>query len=120
VSLEVQINDVDHQLSIKAAGEYSLSNLQTLFDRVKEVSEKLGCREAMLDLTEVTGTIPVLDMLVLGEHCARIWKQPFRIAIVSPAGGLDRFFENVGRNRGLQVTVVPNQRVAIDWLSDQR
>jgi hypothetical protein len=103
-------------LSIKATGEYSLSRLQTLFDRVKEESEKFGCGKVKLDLIEVAGTIPVLDMLVLGEHCAHIWKQPFRIAILSPDGGLDKFFEDVAWNRGVRVAVVPNEAAASDWL----
>jgi hypothetical protein len=107
---------VGHQLSIKATGEYSFSSLHTLFDRVKEESEKFGCGKVKLDLIEVAGTIPVLDMLELGEHCARIWKSPFKIAIICPAGGLDRFFENVVCNRGVQVAVVLNEAAAIDWL----
>ena len=114
--MEVQVNKVGHQLSIKATGEYSLFSLHTLFDRVKEESEKFGCGKVKLDLIEVAGTIPVLDMLALGEHCARFWKQPFRIAILSPDGGLDKFFENVAWNRGVSVAVVPNEAAAIDWL----
>jgi len=117
VSLEVQINnDADDGLWIAAAGEYSLTNLLDLFDRVKVESEKWGRRKVWLDLTQVAGTIPVVDMLTLGEHCARYWKQAFRVAVISPQGGLSRFFENVGRNRGVQIAVFSDQAAAADWL----
>ena len=116
MSLELQIHAAGPRLSIKAVGPYSLANLQELFDRVKEEGEKCGCRRVILDLTGVTGDIPVIDMLVLGEHCARVWKSALNIAIVSPEGGLDKFFENVGQNRGVQLAVVPNQAAAVKWL----
>ncbi len=117
MSLEVQIDcDSGRELSIAAAGEYSLADLQHLFDRVKEESEKCGCRKVRLDVTRVAGTIPVVDMLVLGEHCARHWQQAFRIAIISAKEGFSRFFENVGRNRGVQIAVVSDHVAAVDWL----
>ena len=42
--------------------------------------------------------------------------QALRVAIVSPVGGLTKFFENVARNRGVQIAVVPNQEAAMEWL----
>ena len=114
--MEVQIHAEGTHLSIKAVGEYSLADLQDLFDRVKKESEIRAKQKVILDVSEVAGTIPVLDMLVLGEHCARFWKQAFKVAIVSRVGGLDRFFENVAWNRGVPIAVVPNQDAAIAWL----
>ena len=115
--LEMQVYEIDGHLSIKAVGPYSLVNLRDLFDCVKAESEKRADRAVVLDVTEVAGTIPVMDMHVLGEHCSRVWNLWFRIAIVSPEGGLNKFFENVARNRGVQIAVVPNQGAAIAWLT---
>lgn len=116
MSLEVQIHEVDTHLSIIAVGQYSLANLVDLFDIVKKESEDRACQKVVLDVSEVAGTIPFLDMLELGEYCARCWRRAFEVAIVSPAGGLDSFFENVARNRGVQIAVVRNQGAAMEWL----
>jgi hypothetical protein len=116
MSLEVQIHEVNTHLSIIAAGQYSLVNLLELFDRVKKESEDRACQKVILDISEVAGTIPFLDMLELGEYCAQFWKQAFEVAIVSPVGGLNTFFENVARNRGAKIAVVPNQGAAMEWL----
>lgn len=116
MSLEVQIHEVDTHLSIKAKGQYSLADLYDLFDRVKEESEKRSEPRVILDVTEVAGTIPTMDMHALGEHCSRVWKLAFRIAIVSPVGGVDRFFETVAWNRGVQIAVVPDHSQAIEWV----
>lgn len=116
MSLDVQIHEVDTHLSIKATGQYSLTNLRALIDRVKEESEYRSKRRAILDVTDVAGTVPVVDTHVLGEHCCRIWKLTVRIAIVSPVGGLNKFFEHVARNKRVQITTVSNQDEAIEWL----
>ncbi|HMD83516.1 MAG TPA: hypothetical protein VKO18_02305 [Terriglobia bacterium] len=116
MSLEVQIQEVNAHLSIKAVGQYSLANLHDLFTRLKDESENRADRGVILDITEVAGAIPVLDMLVLGEYCSKYWKQAFKVAIITPVGGLNRFFENGARNRGVQIAVVPNQGAAMEWL----
>ena len=116
MSLEVQICEAETHLSIKAVGPYSLVNLRDLFDKVKEASEKRAKQRVILDVTEVAGTISLVDMHVLGEHCSRVWKQAFRTAIVSSKEGLNKFFEIVAQNRGVQVAVVPNQGAAMEWL----
>lgn len=114
--MELQILEVDTHLSIKAVGQYSLADLYDLFVRVKEESEKRGDKKVILDVTGVAGAVPVMDMHMLGEHCSRVWKLPFRIAIVSPEWGVNRFFENVAWNRGIRLAVVPDEASAMKWL----
>jgi hypothetical protein len=117
MSLEVQVHEASTRLSIKVVGEYSLGNLYDLFDRVKEESANRATQGVILDLAGVAGTIPIIDMIVLGQHCSTIWKPAHRIAIVSPMEGLHKVFENVARNGGAQIAVVPNQYEAMEWLS---
>ncbi len=117
MSLEVQVHEVGSHLSIKGVGQYSLANLYDLLDRVKEESEKRGAQAVILDITEVAGTIPIMDTYMLGVYCYRVLKSSLRIAIVFPDGGAKKFLENVTRNRGLQVAVVPNYCAATKWVN---
>lgn len=117
MSLEVQIREADTHLSIKAVGQYSLADLYDLFDRIEEESEKRDARGVILDITEVAGTIPQMDMYLLGIQCCRVLRLTIRIAIVSLNGQVNKFFENVTRNRGLQMAVVPNHCAAITWVT---
>jgi hypothetical protein len=114
---EVQIQQVDGHLSVKAAGRYSRAHLCGLFDQVKAESEKRNGEGVILDVTQVAGTTPIMDLFVLGEHCSKVWKPPFRIAIVPPEEWVYKFFENVARNRGAQIAIVPNQEAAREWLA---
>jgi hypothetical protein len=116
MSLEVQIHEVDAHLQIKAMGQYSLTNLRALIGRVREESEKRAEWGVVLDVTEVAGTVPVVDLHLLGRLCSSLWKLVFRIAIIAPEGGLNKFFEYIARQGGAQVAVVPSQGTAIEWL----
>lgn len=116
MGLEVHVKEVNSHVSIKAVGQYSLADLHALFNRTKEESERYSGRGVILDVTGIAGSIPVLDMLVLGEHCSKFWRTAVRVAIVSPVGGLNKFFENVARNRGAQIAVVANEGAGIEWL----
>jgi len=116
MGFELQVNEVDSYLSIKAVGDYTLADLSSLLDRAAKEAEKRGYRPVLLDIYEVTGSVPIFDMFELGEHCARVWNRRVRIAIFTGEGGLNRFFENVARNRGVAVAIVPNQDAALAWL----
>jgi anti-anti-sigma regulatory factor len=119
MNLNVQIHEMSTHLSIKVVGEYSLANFCSLFGRVSEESENHAKQKVVLDVTEVSGTIPVMDLYQLGEECSRVWKSGLRIALVSLAGGFNQFFEDVAWNRGVHVSVVPNQTSAIEWVNSQ-
>ena len=116
MGFDVEIYEAGSYLLIKAAGQYSLVDLTGLFDRAGQEAEKRDYSEVLLDLSAVAGSIPVLDMLVVGEHCARVWKRTRKLAIVSRNGGLDKFFEDVSVNRGVVLAVLPNQSAALEWL----
>ena len=116
MSLNIQIKEVNSHLLVKAAGHYTLPDLHGLFQRAKAESEHRSNIGVILDVSEVAGSIPLLDMLVLGEYCSRSWKQAFKTAVVSSAGGLNQFFEDVASHRGAQIAVVPNQNAAWEWL----
>jgi hypothetical protein len=117
MSLKVQVQEVNGYLSIAAEGQYSLADLSGFFDRVKDAGDKDSHKRVILDVSKITGTIPLMDMFALGEHCSKVWKRSFRIAVISREVGIFNFFESVARNRGVQIVVVPNQGAALEWLA---
>ena len=117
MGLSVRIDDVSDYVAIKAAGPYSLTDLSALFDRLKEEAEKHNYRQALVDISEVQGSIPVLEMHTLAEHCSKVVGPGIRIAIVWQKGNIASFFENVARNRGSLVVVLGTQDAALEWLN---
>jgi len=106
-------------LLIRAEGPYSFAGLSDLFNQVKTESEKRARRGVILDVSRIAGTIPLMELFLLGERCSKDWRLPLRIALISPEVGVYHFFENVARNRGVQIAVVPNHGAAIEWLALQ-
>ena len=84
---------------------------------MKAESDRSSARGVILDLSRIVGTIPLMDMYVLGEHCSKVWKHSFRIALISLEVGACSLFDDVARNRGVQIAVVPNQSAAMEWLA---
>jgi len=113
---DLRIKQQDGYLFIGVVGEYSLMDSRDLIHRVKEESKNSGYQNVLLDTTGLAGSIPHLDMFELGVHCAEVWKAAFRVAIISRAGGINKFFEDVARNRGVRVLVVAKEDAAIQWL----
>jgi len=116
IFLELQVKEEDTHLSITAIGPYTQSALRAFLDGAKAEAEKRGARRVLLDLSQVSGAVSVVDMLVLAEHFMRIWCRSTKTAMVSWEGGIDTFFENVAYNRGYLAAVVPNRQAGIEWL----
>lgn len=116
--LEVRIEEAESCLTVVVAGRYSFENLYTVLDLVKVETEKRGKNVVLLDITRVAGPVSNFDMHELGLHLARVWNRSTRLAIVSPKGGLSKFFECLMWTRGLQVGVVPDLCAAADWLAE--
>jgi len=116
MGLDVRIKQENGYLFIGVVGEYGLMDSRDLIHRVKEESKNSGYQNVLLDTTGLAGAIPHLDLFELGVHCAEVWKAAFRVAIISRAGGINKFFEDVAGNRGVRVLVVANADAAIQWL----
>jgi hypothetical protein len=116
MSMDVRVHEAETHVSIKAAGPYSFENLCTLFARATDESEKRVKQRVILDITEMAGLVSTLDMHRLGTYFCGVWNRAVRIAIVSPVGGLNKFFESVLWTRGVQVAVVPSRCAAMEWV----
>ncbi|MGO8790999.1 MAG: hypothetical protein ACLQVL_26950 [Terriglobia bacterium] len=69
MGLDAQVQEADAYLQVKAGGRYSLADFSRLFDRIRAESEKRTHPHVVLDVTKIFGTIPLMDMFALGEHC---------------------------------------------------
>src|SRR5262245_44835592 len=105
-TLDVRFQETDAQLSVTAAGPYSLEKVKGLFDKAKFEAEKRGKYVVLLDMTPIAGAVSNLEMHELARHLTGIWNRAVRLAIVAPAGGVNKFFESVLWTRGVAVAVV--------------
>lgn len=101
---------------VKATGNYSTAEGQTLADRIHADWLETNCMNYLLDISEVIGNIPKMDRFHLAEYISGLWEHSIRVAVVYRAEEIDKFFENAAVNRGVQVIVVPDVQTAVKWL----
>ena len=116
MSIDINVTQEKGYLFIKVTGEYSLMSFHSLIERVIEETTKSDSKNIMVDISEVTGTIPVMDRFYLAEYASGIWKRDVRVAVVYRANEIDKFFETVAVNRAAQTVVVPDMQSALEWL----
>jgi hypothetical protein len=102
--------------SLKVKGTYSLSNFQALADRIHAESLEHNCKNFLLDVSEVIGTVPVMHRFFLAEYVSKLWGTTIRVAIVYRAEDISKLFENAAVNRSVNTIVVPDVKTALKWL----
>ena len=115
MSLKVLINQESNYLLFKVQGEYSLDAFKSLFSKIHEESMEKGYKNILVDISEVSGTMGGMDSYTLGETASRIWGN-LKIAFVYRGEQINKFFENVVVNRGVQTIIVQDVNLALEWL----
>ena len=117
MSLSVGVTPEPGYLALKVTGVYSLSDFQVLAQRVKVEAAQHNRKHILVDIAEVSSTVPGLDRFLLGDYVASLWQHSLRVAIVYRAKDIDKFFETVAVNRAAQILVVPDRQAAVAWLT---
>jgi hypothetical protein len=105
-------------LKVRLGGRYSLPDLRGIIEAIGSEAERGGHARALLDLTAVDGDQPDLDRFETGVYAAEQLAKLERVAVLMAGRArVNRFFEDVARNRGLQVRVTQDPGEALDWLT---
>ncbi len=116
MSLKVLINQEASYLLLKVQGEYSLEALESLFSQIREESIEKGYKNILVDISGVSGTMGDMDSFSLGKMASRTWGG-LRVALVYRGAQINKFFEDVAFNRGVQTIVVQDINLALEWLT---
>ncbi len=104
-------------LEVHFSGNYDYDQTICVMD---EIAAECGNREihrVLLDLTELDD-IPDMDRYRLAMYSTKIWRFPIRLGATARPEKINRFFETVAKNRGVQIKVDPNREVVIEYLSN--
>jgi len=111
-------------LRIKAKGPYSLSNTEKLFQTAVDQTLLLQKNKILIDVTELTGTIPLLERFYFAESTSiyiantalgKIIK--FGVVGKEPIIDKDRFGETVAVNRGINAKAFTSEAEALAWIT---
>ena len=87
---------------------------------VKDAQEKYSATRILVDATGLSGELEELDRFRIGEYAAEVLSRDVRFAMLAEDKRINKFFENVATNRGLNLIVVGNRQTALDWLLKEK
>jgi len=105
-------------LRMKLAGRYSLPELREAIAAIGAEIDRAGHARVLVDFTGVQGDIPDIDRYETGVYAAEQLARIERVAVLSGRQQrVNHFFEDVARNRGLQVRVTQDPAEALAWIT---
>lgn len=116
-----QIEDTGQFLHMRVMGAYG--GVPFADDAINVIAEH--CKAArrwrvLIDLTPMQGAVSNFDRFMLGQHAAKSWGRRIKVAVITNAETVNRFFENVAVNNGANVRMFTDRKEALDWLLAKR
>ena len=96
--------------------EYSKSVLFEFIKEVYEKSQEAKCYKLLGDISNMTGTVGMIDRFEFGVKGAAMFRHGYKIALVYRAEEINGFAENVSVNRGLNARIFSKREKALEWL----
>ena len=118
MSRSIEIEDRDDFVLIVYSGEFDMQSARETIDRILQACSEKHCSAALLDCRNMTGVVTTLDRFEAATYGQGIKDTVSRMAVVGPPGLVlsGPFFENVARNRGLNLRVFLDMDKAVGWL----
>ncbi len=109
----------EHFLVVRGGGKFTPAVALDLFKQVVEASVRHRQPRVMIDFVNVEGEISVLTLFEMGVKVAELGAALSHLALVERPERIlpDRFWQNVARNRGLNVLVCGSEAEAVTYLT---
>ena len=110
-------------LMAEVGGRWEEQDAKQTIVAIHEEASKRGQTRIFLDLLGFMPPRSDLTRFFTGEHVAKHWGYPFRVAVLSSRELYTGFAETVALNRGASIRVFFGKEQALEWLlneSDKR
>jgi hypothetical protein len=119
-SLGIKITEDGEILRFTFTGPSTYANLVQAAATVNAETKSRGMWLVLCDTTAMSAPAGAFEKFEAGAELARGADPRVMIAVVAPIEAIDYIFENVARNRGVEVSVFRSEGAALKWLSRKR
>jgi hypothetical protein len=116
MKLETHYRETPGYLVARVSGHWMEWNAKDAIEEVSEEASRRGLTKILLDLRDLSGPDTEMTRFYSGEHIAKMWRPPLKVAAVAKAELINRFAENVAKNRGALFSVFSDEESALHWL----
>ncbi|HVN97184.1 MAG TPA: hypothetical protein VMT62_12215 [Syntrophorhabdaceae bacterium] len=106
-----------------ASSSFTVKNAQIVTEGMLLEARNKGHNRILLDLTRWSKPKNEMVRYTIGKYLSEVIRPPLKVAVLSSPDVLNRFAETVATNRGAQLRVFSDEKLAIKWLlksTDQR
>jgi hypothetical protein len=116
VGFKIKINHKNDHTIITTSGDYTYEGLCEFIETAAKEIKKNAWKNLCVDIINVVGMIPGEDRFNLGVFTSQRLTAPVSIAVIYRESEINKLFEHVDWDEGVQVTVVASIGEALDWL----
>jgi hypothetical protein len=117
-TLEISIVEEGDVLRFTLKGSSTYANLTHAAATVNAETKARGVWLVLCDTTAMSVPAGAFEKFEAGAELARGADPRMKMAVVAPVEAIDYIFENVARNRGVEVAVFRNESAALEWLME--
>ena len=116
MSLTIQHEVCPEQIKVTVRGQWNLEKAKRGMDELRAVADELGIYRILADVRGMSPQESHFSRYFTGEHIARTFPYPFKVAVIDEPEYLNSFVETVVINRGVFLAGFPDEKSALAWL----
>ena len=103
-------------LIVNVSGAWDADAARKRLEAVRKQADERGLTRILLDTRGLLPPASETTRFMTGEHIARIFRPPLRVAALARPEMINRFVENTAWNRGAIFAVFSDEAEALEWL----
>ena len=116
MSIDLRYEERAGYLIVAACGQWTEMAVKQAIEDLRNEADKRDFIRIFLDLRELLPPAHETIRFFTGEHIAKIWRSPFKVAVIARPERINKFTENVAVNRGATFAVFSEKTAALEWL----
>jgi len=120
----IEVRTLAYQISFEVFDEYIkffliadnlYAGIGNIIMTIEKLAEENNRTKILIDATDVTPPTQ-MERFHMGEYAASVDQHRNTIALFTKPEIINKFFENVAVNRGVNINVSGSEKEALDWL----
>ena len=116
MAIDVRYYGETGYLGVEVFGQWEQGDAEQAIEAIRDEANKREEIRLFLDLRNLAPPRSGLTRFFTGEHVAKHWGHPLKIAALWKPEHYDGFAETVAKNRGVRIKVFFEKEVALEWL----
>lgn len=116
MAIQITFQRCDGYLRVRVSGEFPTLNFREVATSILQEAVHSGDTRVLIDAYGVSAPKSLVDRFDAGATIAEVFRDRIKLAILYPPAMINKLGEDTAVNRGADVLVVGDEKVALEWL----